>query len=135
MRLISYGAAGTVTGSCHMLQTRDYNVLVDCGFFQGQGLFARNEEEFLFNPAEVDFLLLTHAHIDHIGRVPLLVKRGFQGRIVTTAATYDFARIMLLESAELQEENIRREPCVRPSDYLENYIPLNHAGIYVRWNT
>jgi len=109
MRLISYGAAGTVTGSCHMLQTQDHNILVDCGFFQGSGLFSKNEDEFPFDPAEIDFLLLTHAHIDHIGRVPLLVKRGFEGRIVSTAATYDFSRIMLLECAELQEEKIRRE--------------------------
>ncbi len=109
MKLICYGAAGTVTGSCHLLKTRDYSILVDCGFFQGKGLFERNEEEFGFDPSKIDFLLLTHAHIDHIGRVPMLVKRGFQGRIVTTAATYDFARIMLLESAELQEETARRE--------------------------
>ncbi len=109
MRLICYGAAGTVTGSCHLLQTHDYNILVDCGFFQGKGLFDRNEEEFLFDPAEVDFLLLTHAHIDHIGRVPLLVKRGFQGRIICTEATYDLARLMLVESAELQEEAARRQ--------------------------
>lgn len=108
MQLICYGAAGTVTGSCHMLKTEDYNILIDCGFFQGGKLFNRNEDEFLFDPADVDFLLITHAHLDHIGRVPLLVKRGFTGRIVSTMATYDLARLMLLESAELQEEAARR---------------------------
>ena len=60
MQLICYGAAGTVTGSCHMLKTEDYNILIDCGFFQGGKLFNRNEDEFLFDPADVDFLLITH---------------------------------------------------------------------------
>jgi metallo-beta-lactamase family protein len=109
MRLTCHGAAGTVTGSCHLLETKHYKILVDCGSFQGRGQGGRNDDEFPFDPAEIDFLLLTHAHLDHVGRVPLLVKRGFEGQIVSTLATYDFARLILMDSAKIQEEDARRK--------------------------
>jgi metallo-beta-lactamase family protein len=110
MRLTSYGGAGgQVTGSCHLLETKDHRVLIDCGFFQGRGGDDANRAALPFDPAQVDFLVLTHAHLDHTGRIPLLVQRGFQGQIVSTAATYDLARLILLDSAEIQVEDARRK--------------------------
>ncbi len=110
MKLSFHGAAGGVTGSCHLLDTGSKRVLIDCGLFQGgheeQQL---NFEDFGFDPASVDILLLTHAHLDHCGRIPLLVKRGFTGEIITTAATRDLAKLVLLDSAHIQEEDAAHE--------------------------
>ena len=75
-----HGAAREVTGSCFLLEAEGKRVLVDCGMFQGGPQLAKaNESDFGFDPASIDFLLLTHAHLDHCGRIPLLVKRGFRG--------------------------------------------------------
>lgn len=104
-----HGAAKQVTGSCHLITCNDHRVLVDCGMFQGSEEVERgNSEPFDFDPAHIDVLLLTHAHLDHCGRIPLLVKQGFQGRIITTAATRELARIVMLDSAGIQEEEARR---------------------------
>ncbi len=107
MQLISHGAAETVTGSCHLLEiTPHFKLLVDCGLFQGLNE-ALNYEPFGFDPAEIKLLLVTHAHLDHVGRIPLLVKQGFDGRIVTTRATWELMEIVLLDSAKLMEEDYR----------------------------
>lgn len=104
-----HGAAKQVTGSCHLITCNDRRVLIDCGMFQGSEEVERaNAEPFGFDPASIDVLLLTHAHLDHCGRIPLLVCRGFRGRIVTTAATRELARVVMLDSAGLQEEDARR---------------------------
>jgi metallo-beta-lactamase family protein len=101
-----YGAARTVTGSCHLMQVKGKNILLDCGMFQG-----RREESwqknlsFPFDPATIDVLVLSHAHIDHSGKIPMLVKRGFTGTIISTHATRDLANIMLLDSAHIQEKD------------------------------
>lgn len=108
MRLSFHGAADTVTGSCHLLQTADHNILFDCGFFQGAGLGERNASPFPFDPASIDYVLLSHAHLDHCGRIPMLVKEGFTGRIVSTMATYDLARLVMLDAAGIQAEDARR---------------------------
>ncbi len=109
IRLSSHGAAKQVTGSCHLIETTHASVLVDCGMFQGgHELAEENAAEFGFEPAGIDVLLLTHAHLDHCGRIPLLVKRGFRGRIVCTAATRELARLVLVDAAGLQEEEARR---------------------------
>lgn len=109
IELSCHGAAKQVTGSCHLLRTQRASVLVDCGLFQGgHELAEENSAEFGFEPASIDVLLLTHAHLDHCGRIPLLVKRGFRGRIVCTAATRELARLVLVDSAGLQEEEARR---------------------------
>lgn len=105
-----YGAAKMVTGSNYLIKTEEYNILVDCGMFQGsQEMEKRNYEDFPYNPGEIDFLLLTHAHIDHSGRIPKLVKEGFKGRIITTNPTYDLCKIMLRDSAKIQESDVEWE--------------------------
>lgn len=104
-----HGAAKQVTGSCHLVICNRRRVLIDCGMFQGSRETEQaNAEPFEFDPASIDALLLTHAHLDHCGRIPLLVKRGFRGRIYTTAATRELARVVMLDSAGLQEEDARR---------------------------
>ncbi|MGH9520443.1 MAG: MBL fold metallo-hydrolase, partial [Terriglobales bacterium] len=109
MELSFHGAAGDVTGSCHLLRAEGRSILVDCGLFQGsRKLSEENAEPFGFDANSVDFLLLTHAHLDHCGRIPLLVKRGFKGRIFTTSATQELAKLVLLDAAELQLESLRR---------------------------
>ncbi|PWJ20258.1 MBL fold metallo-hydrolase [Jannaschia seohaensis] len=109
MKIAFHGAAGVVTGSCHLVTCGGRRILVDCGMFQGQReLFEENTRDFGFDPAEIDVLLLTHAHLDHCGRIPLLVKRGFRGEIVCTAATRDLSRLVLLDSAHLHEEEAKR---------------------------
>jgi len=108
MRLSFHGAAQGVTGSCHLLECAGKRILVDCGFYQGgRELEEENANDFGFDPASIDFLLLTHAHLDHCGRIPLLVKRGFDGEIITTAASRELARLIMLDAAGLQEEEAR----------------------------
>ena len=95
-----------VTGSCHLLEAAGKRVLLDCGMVQGgKDSDAINAKDFVFDPAGIDALVLSHAHIDHIGRVPLLVKRGFTGPIFAQAATCDLLPIMLLDSASLAERS------------------------------
>ncbi|MGH7123414.1 MAG: MBL fold metallo-hydrolase RNA specificity domain-containing protein [Stellaceae bacterium] len=109
MKISFHGAAGDVTGSCHLVEAAGRRILIDCGLFQGsRALHEENAEPFGFEPAAIDFLLLTHAHLDHCGRIPLLSKRGFRGEVITTAASRDLARLVMLDSAHLQEEEARR---------------------------
>ena len=104
-----YGAAREVTGSCHWLACNGKRLLIDCGLFQGGREQDRaNFAPFGFDPASIDVLLLTHAHLDHCGRIPKLIREGFRGRILATAATRDLARIVMLDAAGLQEEDARR---------------------------
>ncbi|MDR2771026.1 MAG: MBL fold metallo-hydrolase [Clostridiales Family XIII bacterium] len=105
MKIKFCGAASSVTGSCHLVFGEGFKLLLDCGQFQGsKAQEACNYEAFPFNPAEIDFLLLSHAHIDHCGRIPLLVKRGFSGKIYCTDATADLVRIMLMDSGYIHEK-------------------------------
>jgi metallo-beta-lactamase family protein len=108
MRLQFLGATGTVTGSKYLLKTESARLLVDCGLFQGyKELRLRNWSELPFDPAQIDAVLLTHAHLDHCGCLPLLVKNGFRGKIYCSAATHDLCKIILLDSAHLLEEEAR----------------------------
>ena len=106
MKIRFLGASMSVTGSCHLVTTEKHKFLLDCGQFQGSDeMDALNWQEFAFDPAEIDFMLLSHAHIDHSGRIPLLVKRGFKGPIYCSDATADLLNIMLKDSASIQERD------------------------------
>lgn len=110
MKLSFHGADRAVTGSCQMLECVNRRILVDCGMFQGsQDLAEENGAAFDFDPANIDFVLLTHAHLDHCGRLPLLAKRGFRGEVIATSATRELARLVLIDAAHLQEEEARRQ--------------------------
>lgn len=105
----SYGGAMTVTGSCHLFDTGTANILVDCGAFQGsRALFDLNREPFGFDPHAIHSVLLTHAHLDHSGRLPQLVKRGFRGPIYALPATAMLVQHLLLDAAKLQYEDKAR---------------------------
>lgn len=108
MKLSFNGADRGVTGSCHMVEAAGLRMLIDCGLFQGsRELDEENAEDFGFDPSSIDVVLLTHAHLDHCGRLPLLVKRGFKGEIISTAATAELARIVMVDAANLQAEDAR----------------------------
>ncbi len=109
MRIQFLGGAKSVTGSCFFIETDGIKALVDCGAFQGPGDIEKgNYEPFPFNPADIDVIFLTHAHYDHSGRIPILVKQGFKGRIICTQPTRDLTKIILLDSANLQKEEYER---------------------------
>lgn len=105
MKIKFCGAAEGVTGSCHLVTTEKHKILLDCGQFQGgKAEDAMNYEEFCFNPKDINCVVLSHAHIDHCGRLPLLVKRGFTGPIYCTDATADLLDVMLKDSAYIHEK-------------------------------
>ena len=108
MKISFHGADQGVTGSCHLVECAGQRILIDCGMYQGgREIVEENAEPMGFDPASIDFLLLTHAHLDHCGRIPLLAKRGFSGEVITTAASVELARLVLLDAAGLQEEEAR----------------------------
>ncbi|MCB9790617.1 MBL fold metallo-hydrolase [Candidatus Nomurabacteria bacterium] len=103
------GAARTVTGSCFLLNTGKTKILIDCGAFQGTSdLESLNREPFPFDATEIEYVLLTHAHFDHCGRLPKLVKEGFRGRIISTQPTRELTEIVLKDAAKLQAEEYKR---------------------------
>jgi len=109
LRLSFHGGDRTVTGSCHMVEWLDRRILIDCGMLQGsRDLSEENAEPFGFDAKSIDLVVLTHAHLDHCGRLPLLVKRGFRGEIIGTAATRELTRLVLADAAHLQEEEARQ---------------------------
>lgn len=105
MKIRFLGGVRTVTGTCFHLSTNNEQLLVDCGMHQGEGSYDINSRAFPFDPAEISYLFLTHAHIDHSGLIPKLVKDGFKGRIITTSATADLLEVMLYDSAHIQEKD------------------------------
>ena len=115
--VISYGAAEVVTGSCHLFNIDGGPIiLIDCGMFQGKEE-ERNYGPFDFDPKEVDYLLVTHAHLDHVGRIPKLVKAGYHGPIYATNATRDLAEVIMLDSAKIMKE-----------DYMTRYKKAQRRG-------
>lgn len=105
IKITFLGATKNVTGSRHLVETNGLKFLVDCGLYQERDLTARNWEHFFCPPADVDAILLTHAHLDHSGFLPRFVSDGFSNHIYCTAATADITRIMLLDSARIQEQD------------------------------
>ncbi|MGI6733891.1 MAG: MBL fold metallo-hydrolase [Anaerovoracaceae bacterium] len=136
MKIKFLGAATSVTGSCHLITTEKSKILLDCGMFQGNDdLEELNWEPFDFDPAELDFVLLSHAHIDHSGRIPLLVKRGFCGKIYCTDATADLLEVMLRDSAYIQQkeaewQNRKNERAGRP--LVEPLYTIRDAEVALR---
>lgn len=139
-----HGAAGEVTGSCYRLSLGGKQVLIDCGLIQGRAVDeARNLEPFPFSPGEIDAVILSHAHLDHSGRLPLLVKRGYRGPIYAHEATRDLCRIMLQDAAYINEKEAEwenrkrrrkglhlREPLYTREDALETmerFRPLRYG--------
>jgi len=124
-RLHTLGATGEVTGSCHLLEAGGRRVLLDCGLIQGAPRdAARNREPFPFDPESLDAVVLSHAHIDHSGRLPLLVKAGYRGPIFAHPATADLCDIMLRDSAYLQEKDAEWENRKRERKHLKPVEPL-----------
>ncbi len=146
MRISFLGAACEVTGSCFLVDAGSLRFLVDCGLFQGgHEALTRNRSALDFDVSALDFVLLTHAHIDHSGLIPRLVHKGFRGRIYCTAATADLLAVMLTDSANIQEKDAQREghdPLytvdqalhslrqLEPVSYDQEFVPA--AGVRVR---
>ncbi len=143
MRMSFLGAAHTVTGSCYLIETEDRKFLVDCGMFQGaKRIRELNYEAFPFSPAELDCVLLTHAHVDHCGLIPKLCREGFRGNIYATGVTCDLARIMLPDSAYIQQSDAemlnrkgqrRGDAPIEPlysvedaQDALNHFVPVSY---------
>lgn len=111
-----HGAAGTVTGSCHLIEFEDQKIVLDAGEFQGPWAIEHlNYKPFAFKPDEIDALLLSHGHLDHCGRIPALAKQGFQGKIYCTHPTRDIAQLIMMDSAHILKEEFawRRKRLLR----------------------
>jgi metallo-beta-lactamase family protein len=126
MKIKFHGAARTVTGSCHLLTLNNgLKTLLDCGMFQGMGAETDDlNEKFEFDPSSIAFLILSHAHIDHSGLIPKLVKEGFNGKIFCTPATKDLTEILLYDSAEIQTYEMEYKNKKRRSRNLPPFEPL-----------
>jgi len=125
MKIQFLGGAQTVTGSMHMVSVNGLNILLECGLFQGRRaeMYERNQK-FTFDPKEVDILLLSHAHIDHSGNIPNLVKQGFKGKILATAPTVDLCKLMLHDSAFIQEMDVVHVNKIRAKSHLPLVEPI-----------
>tara|TARA_R110002073_G_scaffold183788_6_gene342038 strand:- start:1562 stop:2959 length:1398 start_codon:yes stop_codon:yes gene_type:complete len=126
MQLTFLGAAGEVTGSSYLIETEDVRFLVDCGMFQGgREADRKNRTAFHYNPETIDFVLLTHAHIDHSGLLPRLSTWGFRGPVYTTTATADLLQVMLKDSAHIQEKEVEwRNKTRRRKGSNQEFAPL-----------
>ncbi|MEK7546980.1 MAG: MBL fold metallo-hydrolase [Patescibacteria group bacterium] len=146
MNLIFYGGAKSVTGSNYLLESSNRKILIDCGMQQGSHFAERqNFEPFKYKPSEIEAVFITHAHIDHIGRLPKLLKDGFKGKVYSTAITKDFAELMLLDSEHILDKEAEREG--RPPLYntenieelmkvwegVEYHQPISVAGFSVKF--
>src|SRR3989338_2644465 len=121
MRITFYGAAQTVTGSKYLLEVGDFKLLLDCGMHQGKRDVANElNEHFPINADKVDAVILSHAHADHCGMLPVLVRDGFSGKIYCTAATADIAKFILEDAANIQEQDAL---------YYNKHLQLGEAGI------
>lgn len=122
MKITFLGAAHEVTGSCTLIETNGKNILVDCGMEQGADIF--ENQEIPVNPNDIECVLLTHAHIDHSGNLPLLYKNGFRGKIYATNETSDLCEIMLPDSAHIQETEAKWRNRKAKRAGREEYVPI-----------
>ena len=129
IKITCLGGAGTVTGSSYLIEsTEGKKVLVDCGLFQGgKQMENRNWYDWGFDPGKIKALFLTHAHIDHSGRIPKLVKDGFQGKIITSPPTAELCEIMLLDSAHIQEMDAEWQTRKNRRQSKKEILPLYTA--------
>ncbi|OGH00899.1 MAG: MBL fold metallo-hydrolase [Candidatus Lambdaproteobacteria bacterium RIFOXYD1_FULL_56_27] len=129
MKIQFIGGAQTVTGSMHLLTVDGHKVLLECGLFQGrrEEMYQKNQN-FPFDPAEVEFLLLSHAHIDHSGNIPNLVKKGFRGKILATPPTVDLCKIMLPDSAYIQEMDVMHVNKIRAKNHQPPVEPIYNSA-------
>jgi metallo-beta-lactamase family protein len=128
MKLHFHGAAGGVTGSKHIIEVNQKRILLDCGLFQGHWKEAQERnEKFSFDPASIDVLVLSHAHIDHSGAIPSLVKHGFQGIVYCTHATRDLCAVMLQDSAHIQERDAEYWNKNHPNDQKDPIYTIQDA--------
>src|SRR3989344_2319943 len=128
MRLTFYGGAEEGTGACYLLESDEIKILVDCGlFFCPKVCEARSHEPFPFNVAEIGAVFVTHAHIDHIGRIPKLFKEGFRGKIYSTPATKELAKIMLEDNLQLLKKTQNKEKYNGESELLFDDNDLKSA--------
>ncbi len=133
MKLHFHGGAGIVTGVNYLLETAQNKILVDCGLFQGNRKLAqKNQGPFPYKPEEIDFVLITHAHLDHIGRLPRLIEYGFKGKIYATGPTVDFARLMLEDSEKILRAKARKEDVIPLMDgkqiekIMKMFVPVEY---------
>lgn len=133
MHITFHGAAREVTGSCYLLETPRSRMLVDCGMFQGSAFTdAKNFQPFGFDASTIDAVAVTHAHLDHVGRLPKLVREGFRGKIYATAPTIDLAKLVLIDAWHIMKEEFRRE--YRPMLYegkdieeaMKHFVPVDY---------
>ncbi|SHH16202.1 MBL fold metallo-hydrolase RNA specificity domain-containing protein [Clostridium grantii] len=129
MKIEFYGAAKSVTGSCHILKINNKNILLDCGLYQGKDEQERGNEVFNFDPKKIDYIILSHSHIDHSGRIPYLYKKGFKGEVLCTEATKELCKIMLPDSGYIQESEIEWKNRKRIRQGLETIEPLYTSKI------
>jgi len=124
MEVKFFGAAECVTGSCHILKIGGITILLDCGLYQGKDGDGGKNETFGFNPKDIDLMILSHAHIDHSGRIPLLYKKGFKGKILCTKATNELCQVMLPDSGHIQEMDVSWKNKKLKRQGLEEVEPL-----------
>ena len=125
MKITFHGAAKTVTGSQHLLEVNGKRILLDCGLFQGKRkeAFELNRTGFCAGK-DLDCLILSHAHIDHSGNIPCLVKKGFSGDIICTSATRDLCAVMLMDAAHIQEQDVEFVNKFRKKNKQKEFEPL-----------
>lgn len=121
MKIQFLGATRTVTGSCFLVESKWGKYLIDCGMFQGVGIERRNYEKFVFDPRSIDFVILTHAHLDHCGMLPKLYRYGFRGKVYMTVPTRAVVEHMLVDSAKVQEIRYQQSKEDRMGEKLEDY--------------
>ena len=127
MKITFFGAAQNVTGSKHLIQVQDYNILLDCGMYQGKRNISNQlNKELPFSPDQIDAVILSHAHIDHSGLLPVLVKEGFKGKIYCTSATEEITRYLLQDSASIQEHDC---------EYLNDHLKKGEDPVFPIYNS